>query len=190
MANSFCWRLLHHWLQLRGHYFDSHHPLFHLGLSASSSSTKHFNLHTTSLVKPLATVQPESCSLGSVNWCWSGISSQIPWAQYSCCDSCLRFALRSSCESRSNSPAPVLLWDRLLGPLMRCSCLIVTLCVLSFARIHSCLATSLMSSCLYKGVVALVLVSAGFTSQSHEQDPNWRCFFYSCSCQVSQPLLE
>ena len=42
-------------------------------------------------VKPLATVQPESCSLGPVNWCWSGISSQIPRAQYSCCDSCLSF---------------------------------------------------------------------------------------------------
>ena len=88
---SSCWRPQHYWPQFRGHYFDSQHPLFHLGLSASSSSPTHFNLHTTSLVKPLATVQPESCSLGSVNWCWSGISSQIPWAQYSCCDSCLSF---------------------------------------------------------------------------------------------------
>ena len=99
--------------------------------------------------------------------------------------------LRSSCESRSNSPAPVPRWDRLLGPLMRYSCLVVTLCVLSFCtNPWSCLATSLMSSCLYKGVAELVLVSTCFTSQPHEQDPNWRCFFYSCSCQVSQPLLD
>ena len=91
MAKPSCWRPQHHWPPLRGHFFVRHHPLSHLENSASSSSTSHFNLLTTSLVKPLATVQPESCSLGSVNWCWSGISSQIPWAQYSCCDSCLSF---------------------------------------------------------------------------------------------------
>ena len=42
-------------------------------------------------VKPVATVQPESCSFDSVNWCWSGISSQMSRAQYSCCDSRLSF---------------------------------------------------------------------------------------------------
>ena len=42
---------------------------------------------TIFFVKLVATVQPESCFLGSVNWCWSGISSQIPRTQYSCCDS-------------------------------------------------------------------------------------------------------
>ena len=64
-------------------------------------------------VKCLATVQPESCSLGSVNWCWSGISSQIPWSQYSCCDSRLsfdlfprlrRFELQSSCRVSPGLP--------------------------------------------------------------------------------------
>ena len=58
-----------------------------------SSSTSWFICQHSrcSLVKPVVTVQPESCFLGSVNWCWSGISSQIPRTQYSCCDSHLSF---------------------------------------------------------------------------------------------------
>ena len=106
----------------------------------SSSTSWFICLHSRcSLVKPVDTVQPESCSLGSVNWCWSGISSQIPRSQYSCCDSNLSFDLLFSAlsygpavGSRSNSPLPVLCWDRLMGPSMRYSCLIVAPCDFSY----------------------------------------------------------
>ena len=62
-------------------------------VNSLSSSTSWFIWQPSrcSLVKPVVTVQPESCFLGSVNWCWSGISSQIPRMEYSCCESHLSF---------------------------------------------------------------------------------------------------
>ena len=80
---------LGHYFKLRlEHFFTKAH--FNVP-SWSTSSTLATIMLFLLFVKPLATVQPESCSLGAVNWCWSGISSQIPWAQYSCCDSWLSF---------------------------------------------------------------------------------------------------
>ena len=91
-----------------------HAHVDHLNLSNKAAINRHspppplrhlaFNF-AESLVKPLATVQPESCSLGSVNWCWSGISSQIPWAQYPRCDSCLSFALVLGTTGSRHEPA-------------------------------------------------------------------------------------
>ena len=87
--------------------------------------------------------------------------------------------LQSSCGSRSDSPLPVLRWDRLWGPSMRYSCSIVTLCV------FLCSYESVILSCDKPHVFVLVhmrlCVCACFTSPSHEQESNWRCRFPSCS---------